>query len=171
MVDMRGEGEVDANGWQYGRTFTTTTWRPSVKSFSRSGWVRRRRWVRLMMKPAQAFEKSETEPPIPNNPALSAAGDVWKDDDNDWDRCRRAIKAQPTDGQKLELWSAWLRDSQVGAISQKHLATNLEAILQQFIYPETRAQLLLLRDSSLVPGDLVELPSTDFWSYREMLKS
>jgi len=169
MVDMRGDGEVDANGWQYGQTFNSLVWSPGVKSFSRGGWVRRRRWVRLMMKPAQILDRSEEEKPVTTQPTPEEPGNVWKGDEGDWDRCRRAVKARPTDGQKLELWTHWLKDDQASTTAQRHLATHLDEILRVLIYPETRAQMLLLRDAKILSKETGELPAPEFWSYRETL--
>lgn len=52
MVDMRGDGQVDASGFEYNWTFRAKGWRPHPGHLSAGGWVRRRRWVRLMMRPA-----------------------------------------------------------------------------------------------------------------------
>jgi hypothetical protein len=124
MVDMRGDGEVDANGWQYGRNFTTLAWRSNVKSFSRGGWVRRRRWVRLMVKPA-ALDISQSDMLPIGRPSAEDARDVWKGKVDDWASCRRAIKTRPTDGQKLELWANWLADTRSTSIVQQQLANHV----------------------------------------------
>ncbi|KDN50314.1 hypothetical protein RSAG8_01650, partial [Rhizoctonia solani AG-8 WAC10335] len=52
MVDMRGDGEVQQDGYEYNWCFRSNGWRASIGSFNAGGWVRRRRWVRLMMRPA-----------------------------------------------------------------------------------------------------------------------
>jgi len=169
MVDMRGDGEVDANGWQYGRNFATLAWRSNVKSFSRGGWVRRRRWVRLMVKPA-ALDISQSDMLPIGRPSAEDAQDVWKGKVDDWASCRRAIKTRPTDGQKLELWANWLADTRSTSIVQQQLANHLDEILQTFVYPESRAQFLRLRNANLISSDTTRLPTLEFWSYRELLE-
>lgn len=52
MVDMRGDGQTQYDGFEYNWHFLTKRWRSEVGFFSSGGWVRRRRWVRLMMRPA-----------------------------------------------------------------------------------------------------------------------
>ncbi|KAJ3552271.1 hypothetical protein NM688_g4237 [Phlebia brevispora] len=59
MVDMRGEGQTQYDGFEYNWFFRTKHWRPEVGSLSAGGWVRRRRWVRLMVRPALTVKTSE----------------------------------------------------------------------------------------------------------------
>ena len=55
MVDMRsGSGEVQHDGFEYNWSFRNGRWRSEVGYLSMGGFVRRRRWVRLMMRPGQA---------------------------------------------------------------------------------------------------------------------
>jgi hypothetical protein len=35
---------------------------------------------------------------------------IWKGDENDWNRVRKALISLTGDGPKLELWADWLRD-------------------------------------------------------------
>ncbi|KAJ4486142.1 hypothetical protein J3R30DRAFT_1459387 [Lentinula aciculospora] len=54
MVDMRSDsGEVQHDGFEYNWMFRTHHWHPRVGPLSAGGWVRRRRWVRLMMRPGK----------------------------------------------------------------------------------------------------------------------
>ncbi|KAI0689609.1 hypothetical protein BC835DRAFT_1282676 [Cytidiella melzeri] len=53
MVDMRGDGQSQYDGFEYNWFFRQKKWGPLVGFMSSGGWVRRRRWVRLMMRPAQ----------------------------------------------------------------------------------------------------------------------
>jgi Integral peroxisomal membrane peroxin len=58
MIDMRSDsGEVQHDGFEYNWVFQTHKWRAEVGSLSSGGWVRRRRWVRLMMRPAKQNRK------------------------------------------------------------------------------------------------------------------
>jgi hypothetical protein len=55
MIDMRSDsGEVQHDGFEYNWRFRQNNWNSEVGTLSIGGWVRRRRWVRLMMRPAQA---------------------------------------------------------------------------------------------------------------------
>lgn len=54
MIDMRADsGEVQHDGFEYNWMFRRTRWRAQVGSLNAGGWVRRRRWVRLMVRPAK----------------------------------------------------------------------------------------------------------------------
>lgn len=56
MIDMRADsGEVQHDGFEYNWMFRRTHWRAHVGSFNAGGWVRRRRWVRLMVRPAKLY--------------------------------------------------------------------------------------------------------------------
>lgn len=66
MIDMRSDsGEVQHDGFEYNWMFRTHKWRPEVSALSAGGWVRRRRWVRLMMRPGkqrrEKVKRSENE--------------------------------------------------------------------------------------------------------------
>ena len=54
MIDMRSNtGEVQHDGFEYNWMFRRHHWRAQIGSFNAGGWVRRRRWVRLMVRPAK----------------------------------------------------------------------------------------------------------------------
>ncbi|KAG9128325.1 hypothetical protein FRC07_000833 [Ceratobasidium sp. 392] len=129
MVDMRGDGEVQQDGYEYNWCFRTKGWRASIGSFNAGGWVRRRRWVRLMMRPANV--NSLPALPISENtsiaPSSSAAHDpslptpvdeaddneekdtqIWRGDADDWTRVRNALRDFRSDGRRLEAWERWL---------------------------------------------------------------
>ncbi|KAH7883582.1 hypothetical protein F5I97DRAFT_2064875 [Phlebopus sp. FC_14] len=54
MIDMRTDlGEVQHDGFEYNWSFREKHWHAEIGSFSAGAWVRRRRWVRLMMRPAK----------------------------------------------------------------------------------------------------------------------
>ena len=48
MIDMRGDGQVQYDGFEYNWLFRKHKW-----SATSAAWVRRRRWIRLMMRPAK----------------------------------------------------------------------------------------------------------------------
>ena len=126
MVDMRSEGEVHYDGFEYNWLFRRHKWHPEPGWLSAGGWVRRRRWVRLMMRPAQrhhaATEQSDKSIPstnssstrysvMPDSSALDLETEkvmVWRGDPDDWNRCHHLMARLNTDGTKLELWREWL---------------------------------------------------------------
>ncbi|KAG6911958.1 hypothetical protein DXG01_000206 [Tephrocybe rancida] len=134
MIDMRSDtGEVQHDGFEYNWVFRTHKWSAEVSAFSAGGWVRRRRWIRLMMRPAIPQHSHDQEPGRQSAP-ITMAGTVWRDAsvgsllprstttpeldpntawiENDvegnWLKCRKIMKHLGRDGRKLELWKAWL---------------------------------------------------------------
>ena len=59
MIDMRHEGDVQWDGFEYNWRFRRRGWRAEVGVLGSGGFVRRRMWVRLMMKPGNA---TKTQP-------------------------------------------------------------------------------------------------------------
>ncbi|RDX55853.1 hypothetical protein OH76DRAFT_1396203 [Lentinus brumalis] len=134
MIDMRGDGQVQYDGFEYSRSFRSKKWGPNPGLMSNRGLVRRRRWLRLMMRPAQVNrdeestfsapsgllstlpefkhdEEGATRPPsvmLTLSDSSIGANDVWKGDAGDWDRCHIAMRHLDRDGRKLELWASWL---------------------------------------------------------------
>lgn len=129
MVDMRGDGEVQQDGYEYNWCFRSQGWRSSIGSFNAGGWVRRRRWVRLMMRPAttgplpaSSASDSTSTSPLPSliTQTLSSATTdssvktdhegthIWRGDDEDWVRVRDALREFRSDGRRLEAWERWL---------------------------------------------------------------
>ncbi|EKM83882.1 hypothetical protein AGABI1DRAFT_124207 [Agaricus bisporus var. burnettii JB137-S8] len=132
MIDMRSDrGVVQHDGFEYNWTFRRHKWRPEVGFLSAGGWVRRRRWVRLMMRPRKARLHSDSEGSTsstssPNNLsrysvtssnlislsdvpyAHIALESVWRGDESDWRRCRSLMLRYGQDGRKIDLWKKWL---------------------------------------------------------------
>lgn len=133
MVDMRGDGRTQYDGFEYNWFFRGKRWRAEVGFLNAGGWVRRRRWVRLMMRPARTkVEKEAQDSQIPS--LLPDAGrtetgatrppsvvdaplrdsesvdydEVWLGDDDDWIRCTSVMRRLGRDTRKLELWAQWL---------------------------------------------------------------
>lgn len=71
MVDMRGDGQTQYDGFEYNWHFRTKHWRPQVGLFSSGGWVRRRRWVRLMVRPAVVHEPASGVTSVAASPLLA----------------------------------------------------------------------------------------------------
>jgi hypothetical protein len=131
MIDMRTNGEVTYDGFEYNWIFRKRGWSAHVGRFS---FVRRRRWIRLMMRPGSAsaaatkahrsaLEDSEKRQQRggaysndsdddPWNALWEDAGHVFsgpvKSADEDWARCQAVMRRAGRDGRKLELWHYWL---------------------------------------------------------------
>lgn len=133
MIDMRGDGQVQYDGFEYSRSFRSKKWGSSPGFMSNRGLVRRRRWIRLMMRPAQIhhgpgnvlalpdalstlpeFEHHEEGATRPPSVILTVSDEsdgepiVWNGDPDDWERCHGALRRLGRDGRKLELWARWL---------------------------------------------------------------
>lgn len=156
MIDMRTDsGEVQHDGFEYNWRFRPEKWTSNVGNLSAGGWVRRRRWIRLMMRPARTVAdahspgsgpgsfrtgmsiNSSIPPPseISNNAADADAQDVWKGDsvEDDWIRCHTLMKRLGRDGRKLELWKRWLG----GYYSEHtHLGHMLKGVKKQWTEDE-----------------------------------
>jgi hypothetical protein len=136
MIDMRGDGEVQYDGFEYNWWFRPRGWRAEVGRLSTGGWVRRRRWIRLMVKPGNEHRgEKEVAILVPEgtggnevlpSPANSLPPSVvestpaemeeekwryiWNEDDveGDWHRCHVVMRALGSDGRKLDMWRIWL---------------------------------------------------------------
>ena len=135
MVDMRADSaEVQHDGFEYNWMFKKHNWSPRVGLWNAHGWVRRRRWIRLMVRPAKQKKKVDyggfntpdsaawTRPQSFTPPSLLTSrtditdhwlqvepANVWLGDpEGDWRRCLSVMKLFGRDGRKLELWNLWL---------------------------------------------------------------
>lgn len=60
MIDMQDDsGHVQHDGFEYNWIFQQRHWRAQVGTLSAGGFVRRRRWIRLMMRPSRLGEKGD----------------------------------------------------------------------------------------------------------------
>jgi len=136
MVDMRGDGEVQHDGFEYNWAFRSKGWRPSVGNLNAGGWVRRRRWIRLMMCPASdssPHTASSSRSPSQHSP-LSLESESpgigpstfsklstphrldWDipeeaepSPEYDWAALKHMIRSvDGSDGRKLAAWAVWL---------------------------------------------------------------
>lgn len=141
MIDMRTDlGEVQHDGFEYNWSFREKHWRARIGPLSMGAWVRRRRWVRLMMRPTKwtsdhlGIVAGSVEDHLTTLPSTSSfllvhpGSDVEHDEpskswvgdpDSDWDCCRRLLKRVGSDGRKLELWRLWLRLDNLNAAHDK----------------------------------------------------
>ncbi len=81
-----------------------------------------------------------------NHSAASSMIDVvsvWQGETPEecWNRCRALMKQLDTDGRKLEVWLSWM-DPRTRVQMMKVLERHVEQILDMFLYPDSRAQLL-----------------------------
>lgn len=163
MIDMRSDsGEVQYDGFEYNWRFRSDKWTANVGKLSGGGLVRRRRWVRLMMRPARTVEKIGVKAGSPgigrsiNSSVVSSLEviddvtaldiqDVWKGEDaeQDWTRCHQLMKRLGRDGRKLELWKRWL-----GAYYSEH------AQLGHLLEKGKKAQKQWTEDSGPLPSEV-----------------
>jgi hypothetical protein len=132
MIDMRSEsGIIQHDGFEYNWVFRRHNWRAEVGFLSAGGWVRRRRWVRLMMRPAKNKLHADLEDSTSSGSVSSrinllrhsmtsssltslsdfqraTAETVWHGNEDDWWRCRSLMLHYARDGRKLDLWRIWL---------------------------------------------------------------
>lgn len=62
MIDMR-DGNVQHDGFEYNWSFGGKKWRSRAGRFNTGALVRRRRWARLMVRPAAGIDTSADEQP------------------------------------------------------------------------------------------------------------
>ncbi|KAG2159861.1 uncharacterized protein EDB93DRAFT_1112311 [Suillus bovinus] len=135
MIDMRTDsGEVQYDGFEYNWFFREKHWRAEIGKLSTGAWVRRRRWVRLMMRPAQhttahsggpspsSSKSRQSDRPLDTSivslvhpqseislDEVACSADLeWEGSEQDWERCHRLMRNLSRDGRKLELWRMWL---------------------------------------------------------------
>ncbi|KAF9076294.1 hypothetical protein BDP27DRAFT_896694 [Rhodocollybia butyracea] len=166
MVDMRSDsGEVQHDGFEYNFWFRSNHWSATCGTFS---WVRRRRWVRLMMRPGKKrrMVTEEEDAPTPTTtisspfrattpvPSVSTGKrdtlylpEIWQGSvDDDWLMCREQMRVTGSDGAKLELWKRWLgliETSDDNDVPLEYVTAVLRAKLTTilkdfFMFPESR---------------------------------
>jgi hypothetical protein len=109
MIDMRGAASVQQDGFEYNWRFSKRGWRYRSGFMGAGSWVRRRRWMRLMVQ--HGSKSPEQTPPNANASRVDLnviMCDVWQGDDDDWPRLRKAMRLLDIDGMKLDVWRAWL---------------------------------------------------------------
>jgi len=133
MIDMRDSdsGIVQHDGFEYNWVFRRLKWRAQVGFLSAGGWVRRRRWIRLMVRPSKNKPRADlggsssssssssranllSHSPASSNltsishPHHATVATVWHGNEDDWNRCRLLMLRYARDGHKLDLWQIWL---------------------------------------------------------------
>lgn len=170
MLDMQQAdvGRLQHDGFEYNWIFRERNW-SSIVGFT--GWVRRRRWIRLMVRPAISRRKhleDDARFTTENDTDDSDSAGLWKGDpSSDWERCQRILGDRGRDGKKLELWRNWFSEvnnhSRIVAVLQTHV----EEVLHSFVYPDSRAQFLqMLSQHSILQH--IDIPlgigPVSFWS-------
>ncbi|KZS92959.1 hypothetical protein SISNIDRAFT_485905 [Sistotremastrum niveocremeum HHB9708] len=183
MVDMRGDEHIDPEGWEFNWSFRKKGWRSCVGPLSAGGWVRRRRWVRLMMCPAR-LEMSHSSGSLTQSGSQQsqASGkeqeprtgedeeEVWQGRPDDWERCRKQMRKLIWDGRRLETWKRWVSTTDHANASWQSIARVLEEhgrdLLSAFVYPSSRMKFLqILRAAGLeMDINLSTDVETEFWS-------
>lgn len=113
MIDMRNDS-LQYDGFEYNWYFQTKRWRPRAGRLNYGGWVRRRRWIRLMERPPLTFLKKEKEYEAEQDTSKSLyrsqlmADEVWLGDEKDWTRLHKFLLSLGRDGRVLETWGDWL---------------------------------------------------------------
>lgn len=137
MIDMR-DGNVQHDGFEYNWAFGGKKWRSRAGRFYTGALVRRRRWARLMVRPAAGLQSSVNDQNVDSGVkegrheslpvgVPTALDDVWKGDGEDWRRCHEAIRSQDSDGRKLELWEDWIeRPIDISKIQRKQWTDDAE---------------------------------------------
>ncbi|VDB84486.1 unnamed protein product [Peniophora sp. CBMAI 1063] len=113
MIDMRNseDGSVSFEGFEYNWVFRRHQWRPE------GGFVRRRRWIRLMRRKdvySPIHSPGTSIPPSPSSAFTFQDIDpnsVWEGNANDWLRCHSLMRSLNRDGLRLEVWGAWLGEA------------------------------------------------------------
>ena len=122
MIDMRTDlGEVQHDGFEYNWFFRDNNWHAKIGKLSAGAWVRRRRWLRLMMRPAnhtrslngpRANQAAILSSPSLVRPASKLSlveldlhtSHVWDGSEQDWQHVHRLLRHLGRDGRKLEFW-------------------------------------------------------------------
>jgi hypothetical protein len=73
MVDMRSDAQVQYDGYEYNWLFRKHKWHSDIGPVSTGAWVRRRRWVRLMVKPAKPTPAKPHTPSRSTTPSSTPA--------------------------------------------------------------------------------------------------
>jgi hypothetical protein len=95
-------------------TLSNIRWRSSPGFINAGGWVRRRQWVRLMMRPAELPSAGNDQNPEDDRDP------VWQGNtQEDWMRFRRKLHGIGNDGGRIALWKRWLDDSVSSKDSKK----------------------------------------------------
>ena len=115
MIDMRDD-TIQYDGFEYNWRFQAKKWRPRAGHLNSGGWVRRRRWIRLMERPPLSALKKEkqyeleivdTSKSTIRRPQL-IADEVWLGKEDDWERLHKFLLSLGRDGRILEAWKDWM---------------------------------------------------------------
>lgn len=120
----RQANTVQYDGFEYNSVFRQKGWKAETGNLGAGGYVRRRRWVRLMVREARTVPVMDqtTDGVGTNAPSIitqpRATSSVFDDDTmaamwdgtvGDFRRCARAMNMAGRDGTKIELWARWLQ--------------------------------------------------------------
>ncbi|KAK0245693.1 hypothetical protein EDD85DRAFT_27527 [Armillaria nabsnona] len=188
MVDMQSDsGQVQYDGFEYNWMFRKKHWSAEVGGLK---FVRRRRWIRLMKRPAKTVPKKIDDDNgtlgvpqsasmvsnLPDELLEQCADEIWLKDDlrARWAEYCKLMKAAGRDAKKLELWKRWLIVKDVRPDIASLLAVYGDDIRDSFVYPDSRAQFTgMLKEAGMLDSLFSNsgIQSThslvDFWSYEQ----
>ncbi|KAK0465021.1 uncharacterized protein EV420DRAFT_1512446, partial [Desarmillaria tabescens] len=176
MVDMQSDsGQVQYDGFEYNWMFRKKNWTAEV-----GGFVRRRRWIRLMKRPAKTVSRKLDDDvengstaasslrPISQSVSVSSnlpdelleqhADEIWLKNDlhTRWAEYCKLMKAAGRDAKKLELWKRWLSLEDSNKVPVREDISSLLAVYgddirDSFVYPDSRAQFTsMLKDAGML---------------------
>jgi len=126
-VDMRGDGEVQEDGFEYNWWFRQKGWRPMIGFWSTGAYVRRRRWMRLRyLTPPETSAKEPSSPP---------ASPPHHDELQGWERLKSKMKDTELDRERLDIIETWLDES---GSNEDVLREHWTEVLQMFVFPMSR---------------------------------
>ncbi|KZO93559.1 hypothetical protein CALVIDRAFT_540016 [Calocera viscosa TUFC12733] len=126
-VDMRGDGEVQEDGFEYNWWFRRKGWRPRIGFWSSGAYVRRRRWMRLRcLTPPEPISEKPTVPTSSARSPEALAG---------WEKLRAKMMETELDRERLEMVKTWLDES---TSNEDLLRKRWTETLNMFVFPSSR---------------------------------
>lgn len=129
-VDMRGDGEVQEDGFEYNWWFRQNGWRPKIGTMSTGAYVRRRRWMRLRyLTPPEVTAEKPSDPSVSHVEPTELQG---------WEKVRAEMKDTELDRERLDFLKAWLDES---SANEDLLRKHWTEALNMFVFPSSRDSL------------------------------
>ncbi|CED85639.1 Peroxin/Dysferlin domain [Phaffia rhodozyma] len=159
MVNMKRDGETDEKGWEYNSIFQPHGWHCSLPWHGWKGWVRRREWIRLRVKPNpckqiealpaatnvfQNDNKWSDSPfsPIDNTRTLAARTrtPTWAGIHFQLDEAVKTLASRRVDRERLEVLAEWLEGGdRIGGLRWV-IEHKLPELLRVFTFESYRSQ-------------------------------
>ncbi|EJU02059.1 hypothetical protein DACRYDRAFT_22443 [Dacryopinax primogenitus] len=125
-VDMRGDGEVQEDGFEYNWWFRKKGWRPTIGFLSAGAFVRRRRWMRLkyLLPPESILEKLPSPPFLPRK----------TEELSGWEVLKIRLREAALDRERLEIVKAWLDET---SGNEEILRTFWTEVMCMLVFPSS----------------------------------